>query len=865
MEGSRRSFDRSRDQPGLKKPRLEETIADRSRSFAQRPASLVSASPASRYRNGDMETDMESSDLVRGTYPQQQQQHELVNRYKTALSELTMNSKPIITNLTIIAGEYSQHAKAIAAIICANIIEVPNDQKLPSLYLLDSIVKNIGRDYIKHFAGRLPEVFCKVYGMVDPSLHTSMRHLFGTWKGVFPPQPLQFIEKELGFSSAVNGSSSSSAAARADSQSNRPAQSIHVNPKYLEARQRNQQLTRDPRREAFEKPVLEKKINPAYVGDIEYGSDLPKRQSLGIGRVSDRIADQDSEKTWNDASVTRTISSQRNSFDPKPGIKSFIPSKSTQNDVHLKPIGNISSRSSTGMNRNWKNSDEEEYSWDDIKPGFTDHEMVDRGKDHWMMDETEERGINNRTSREASVEPHSTDGNNHPSYLETLPKSLTTSSSRIGSSQSASPFQPQKGALQTVVKGVGTAQNSLASTNYKPLTSRYPPQVLRGSPEQKNPDLRNNKPHDQFSQIPMRGQASKSNINLQKTQPYEPSDHKHPPTSAQTKKSKLPDIQPSDSLKGMPSSTSLLDSIMKSGVLNNSSVLGRHLDRVAVSQPIVESGPSHTFRVEDESNGLSPLADGPTVKKLNAGKTADNPVSSLLGSLVAKGFITASKKDPRKQIPSLIKNNDSITVTPSLELIPVPSVDKHSHPESYVEEIKALIGYEFKPSVIREPHPYVMSELLQEGLPHSCLICSLRFSCLKQLDRHMEWHALKSREVHGLVNASRNWYGNLDDWVAEKRELPFVHELREESDECNQMVPADENQSLCVLCGNPFEDVYSHGRGEWMFKGAVYMTMSLIDGELVTSGDESTQGLIVHPECVTESTIEDLGLTSENN
>ncbi|KAK9347498.1 hypothetical protein V1522DRAFT_401088 [Lipomyces starkeyi] len=125
--------------------------------------------------------------------------------YITSLDDLTFNSRPIITNLTIIAQENIQAAEVITRAIEEHISKCAPSSKLPALYLLDSICKNVGSPYTLLFGRNLYRTFTDAYTLVNDGIRRKMHELFQTWKqpsmttgqSLFNQEPLRRIENYL--------------------------------------------------------------------------------------------------------------------------------------------------------------------------------------------------------------------------------------------------------------------------------------------------------------------------------------------------------------------------------------------------------------------------------------------------------------------------------------------------------------------------------------------------------------------------------------------------------------------------------------------------------------------------------------------
>ncbi|KAG5975150.1 hypothetical protein E4U55_007835 [Claviceps digitariae] len=111
---------------------------------------------------------------------------EVAEDYRHALEDLSSNMRFEISNLTVIARENTEHALAIAEVLQQHILKAPPAKKLPSLYVLDSIVKNVGTPYTLYFGRNLFKTFMESYAVVDSTVRRKMEEMLRTWKDPVP-------------------------------------------------------------------------------------------------------------------------------------------------------------------------------------------------------------------------------------------------------------------------------------------------------------------------------------------------------------------------------------------------------------------------------------------------------------------------------------------------------------------------------------------------------------------------------------------------------------------------------------------------------------------------------------------------------
>ncbi|KAJ4344311.1 mRNA 3' end processing factor [Ascochyta clinopodiicola] len=119
---------------------------------------------------------------------------EVAADFRDALQDLRMNSRPEISNLTLIAKENTEYAQAISTELENHIRTTRPEWKLPSLYVLDSIVKNVGTPYTVYLGRNLYRTFMDAYLVVDQATRKAMEGLLRTWKQSVPesmdPRPV---------------------------------------------------------------------------------------------------------------------------------------------------------------------------------------------------------------------------------------------------------------------------------------------------------------------------------------------------------------------------------------------------------------------------------------------------------------------------------------------------------------------------------------------------------------------------------------------------------------------------------------------------------------------------------------------------
>lgn len=132
--------------------------------------------------------------------------------YSESLKGLKINDKNVINVLSMIAedGKRKNLAKGIVTVIVDHIKTCPPSAKLPAMYTLDSIVKNIGDPYRELFGLHLHEAFAAAYTSGAEGIQQPLQKLFATWDSVFSGPVLQRVKNSIAEARSVANTATSS-------------------------------------------------------------------------------------------------------------------------------------------------------------------------------------------------------------------------------------------------------------------------------------------------------------------------------------------------------------------------------------------------------------------------------------------------------------------------------------------------------------------------------------------------------------------------------------------------------------------------------------------------------------------------------
>ncbi|XP_027187600.1 polyadenylation and cleavage factor homolog 4 isoform X2 [Cicer arietinum] len=741
---------------------------------------------------------------------------EIVQIYELLLSELTCNVKPIITDLTIIAEQHREHAKGIAYAICARILEVSADQKLPSLYLLDSIVKNVGQEYVRYFSLRLPEVFCEAYRQVQPSLHSAMRHLFGTWSKVFPPSVLQKIEVQLQFSQAVNNQPSSVNSLRA-SESPRPIHGIHVNPKYIRQMERSTSIMDGVGGERLDSTGTVGNANFGLVGSKIHQFVPVERESShlavdhglakGLGREEElgewprKQFSGDGRKRFQ-ASMTYNLSNGQLRQNPRALIDAYGSDKSQETSSSKPLLVERMGRNGIdkGLTTSWQNTEEEEFDWEDMSPTLVDHSR-NSGILQSTIGFSSEKPVTVATSATSSV---SRMFPGLKSNIEYRPPVLpATFEARHSLNMhglrppSLNPVFPLKNPVRNPFESINANGNIVSHGLIRPFPIHE--QSLHSV---ENNDISKRNLHQLPNQLG--GLISSNPPNSGPTPQLQFFPSQDPAASQFTYRSSLQGHGAAISTP-MPNARPVMPLPLPGQRIANNSL---HFQGGAL-RPLPPTGP----------HAPSQMLPHPNPSPFVSSQQPSVGYSNLISSLMAQGVISLANQAPTQD----------------------------------------FVGIEFDPDILKVRHESAVSSLYGD-LPRQCTTCGLRFKSQDEHSSHMDWHVTKNRmSKNRKQKPSRKWFVSESMWLSGAEALGtesapgfLPTETTEEKKEDEELaVPAEEDQNTCALCGEPFDEFYSDETEEWMYRGAVYLNAP--NG--ITAGmDRSQLGPVIHAKCRSEST-----------